>query len=272
MSGAGRAASEAGPPGRRARQAALARHFPASLCIPLDAALALYRGMASKSPGLSLQPKSRTPTYAGAAAEILAGQTAFVPSGYSMRGDSLDAVAGFIRDAGISRVLEFGPGVSTLVLPRLFEGQIQRYVCIEENPDYAAQLSLALAGHPAYGVVGLTCLTHSEEDGPQLARPDAEPFRAASFQGLRQAVQAGFGSRPPELILIDGPSGAARWGRFAALSDIADLLAPGTTILLDDALRHREVSILEEWRRRELAEVDGIFCLGTGLAVARVVA
>jgi predicted O-methyltransferase YrrM len=257
---------------RRAREAALARHFPKGLCVPLDAALALYAGMASKSPGLALHPKSSDPGYGGLAAEILASQDAFAASGYSLRGDSLEAVAGLIGDAGLCRVLEFGPGVSTLVLPRRFEGQIETWLSIEENAEYAARLATALAGHPAYGVVSLQCLAISEEAGPVVARPDGTPFRAAGFEGLRAAFKSAFGARPPDLVLIDGPSGAARWGRFAALADLVDVLAPGTLVLLDDALRHREVSILQEWRSRGLVEVDGIFCIGAGLAVARVMA
>ena len=272
MNGGGQFATPGLSPGTgRARRLALARHFPASLCLPLDAALALYKGMANKTPGLTLQTRSRTPVYSDEAARIIAGQSVFSPSGYSMRGDSLDAVAGFIRDASISRVLEFGPGVSTLVLPRLFHGQVDRYLCIEENPDYAASLVAAFVGQAAYGAVSIQCLCLSEENGPEVNRPDTGPFRAASFQGLRQAVTSAFGARPPEVLLIDGPSGRARWGRFAALADLFELLPPGTVILLDDALRYREVSILDEWRSRELVEVDGIFCMGTGLAVARVI-
>jgi len=45
---------------------------------------------------------------------------------------------------------------------------------------------------------------------------------------------------------------------------------PICRILLDDALRYRETSILDEWRSRALVEVDGIYCMGTGLGVARV--
>ena len=270
MSGAGLSPLAQPLQGRRLRQMALARNFPAELCLPLDAALALYRGMAVKTPGLTLQPKSRTPVYSGQVADILAGQSAFTASGYSMRSDSLDAVAGFIRDAGITRVLEFGPGVSSLVLPRLFQGQIERYLCIEEDADYAAGLIAAFGAHPAYQVVAMQRLELSEEAGPIVTREDTPPFRAATFQGLRQTLKSAFGARPPELILIDGPSGRARWGRFAALADIADLLAPGAIFLLDDALRHREVAILDEWRSRGLVEMEGIFCLGTGLAVGRI--
>jgi predicted O-methyltransferase YrrM len=272
LNGGGPFASPGLSPGTgRARRSAIARHFPASLCLPLDAALALYKGMANKTPGLTLQTRNRTPIYSDEVARIIAGQSAFSPSGYSMRGDSLDAVSGFIRDAGISRVLEFGPGVSTLVLPRLFEGQIERYVCIEENLEYAANLMAAFAGRATYDAVSIQCLELSEEKGPEVNRHDTGPFRAASFLGLSEAVKSAFGAQPPGLVLIDGPSRQARWGRFAALADLMELLPPGTVILLDDALRYREVSILDEWRSRELVEVDGIFCLGTGLAVARVI-
>ena len=70
-------------------------------------------------------------------------------------------------------------------------------------------------------------------------------------------------------MLIDGPSGRARWGRFAALADIAALLRQATCIFLDDALRYREASIPDEWRSQALVEVDDIYGVGTGLGVAR---
>jgi len=251
-------------------QRALATHFPAALRLPLDAALALYGGMATKTPGLTLTTKKRTPNYTGEVGEIIAGQNAFVPSGYSMSADSLDAVAGFVRAAGITRVLEFGAGVTTIVLPKLLDRRLECYISVEEDAAYAATLAPLLAEDPAYRKVAIAQLAIDDDGGPEVTRRDAGTIRTASFKGLSQVVQEAFAGAPPQLVLIDGPSGRARWGRFAALADIAALLPQGTCILLDDALRYREVAILDEWRRRALAEVEGIYCLGTGLAVARV--
>jgi len=251
-------------------QRALATHFPAALRLPLDAALALYGGMATKTPGLTLATKKRTPTYTGEVGEIIAGQSAFVPSGYSMSADSLNAVAGFVRAAGITRVLEFGAGVTTIVLPQLLGKRLECYISIEEDAAYAATLAPLLAEEPAYRKVALVQLPIDDEGGPEVTRRDTGTFRTASFKGLSQVMQEGFAEDPPQLVLIDGPSGRARWGRFAALADIAALLPQGTCILLDDALRYREASILDEWRSRALVEVDGIYCMGTGLGVARV--
>lgn len=251
-------------------EAALASQFSATLRLPLDAALALYGGMVEKSPGLTLTTKKRTPQYGGRINEIIAGQSVFVPSGYSMSADSLEAVAGFVQAAGITRVLEFGAGVTTIVLPKLLGGRLERYLSIEEDAAYAATLAPLLTGDAAYDKVTISQLQVDDEIGPKITRRDVGTFRAASFKGLREVVEETFGNAPPQLVLIDGPSGRARWGRFAALADIATLLPEGTCILLDDALRYREVAILDEWRTQELAEVEGIYCLGTGIGVARV--
>lgn len=260
-------------PGMKASQGrmqALATHFPAHLRMPLDVALALYGGMESKSPGLTLTTRKRTPVYSGEVADILGGQSAFVPSGFSLSAASLQAVADFVREAGISRVLEFGAGVTTIVLPKLLGDSLRMYVSVEEDADYAATLRPVLAADPAYRRVSIARLDFSEEPGTPITRDGVGSFHATSFKGLRETVQAAFAENGPELVLIDGPSRRARWGRFNALADIVDLLPRGTLILLDDALRHREVGILDEWRRRGLAEIDGIVCLGTGIGLARV--
>lgn len=248
----------------------LAKHFPAHLRMPLDVALALYGGMESKSPGLTLTTSKRPPVYAGEFADILGGQSAFVPSGFSLKAPSLSAVAHFVREASISRVLEFGAGVTTIVLPKLLGAGLRMYVSVEEDADYAATLRPVLAADDAYRRVSIARLDFSEDPGTLITRDGVRSFHATSFKGLRETVQAAFAERGPELVLIDGPSRRARWGRFTVLADIVDLLPRGTLILLDDALRHREVGILDEWRRRGLAEIDGIVCLGTGIGLARV--
>lgn len=249
---------------------ALACHFPAHLRMSLDVALALYGGMQSKSPGLTLAIRKRTPVYTGEIADVLAGQSGFVPSGFSLSAASLEAVANFTREAGISRVLEFGAGVTTIVLPKLLGEGLRMYLSIEEDEAYAATLRPVLKADPAYRRVSIARLDLSAEAGTAVTRAGAGSFNATSYRGLRETVQAAFAENGPELVLIDGPSRRARWGRFAVLADIAELLPRGTLILLDDALRHREVGILDEWRRRGIAEVDSILCVGTGIGLARV--
>jgi hypothetical protein len=71
--------------------------------------------------------------------------------------------------------------------------------------------------------------------------------------------RAALGELPPAgvgLLLVDGPpaspgSGAER-SRYPALPLLADRLAPGATVILDDALRDGERWVLERWER-ELA-------------------
>ena len=127
-----------------------------------------------------------------------------------------------------------------------------------------------MADEPACRKAAFVQLPIEDEGGSEVLLRDTGTIRTTSFKGLSQVVQEAFAGAPPQLVLVVAPSGRARRGRFAALADIASLLPPGTCILLGDALRYREGAMLDEWRSRALVQVDGIYCMGTGLAVARV--
>ncbi len=66
---------------------------------------------------------------------------------------------------------------------------------------------------------------------------------------------AGLPEMKADLLVIDGPPGKLQpWSRYPALPQLADRLAPGASILLDDADRRDEKEIVAAW----LAEYPGL--------------
>jgi hypothetical protein len=242
--------------------------FPAELRIGLDAALALYSMMREKSPGLAGNA-TEVPVYPRELRLLMEGTEQWMtPSAYSMSAESLACVTELVRKNGISKVLEFGSGISTIVLPKVLSSDDYVYLSIEEDAAYAEQVCLSAASQPACGRVRIVTLPF--EPGTHITRGEST-FTAVRFAGLEAVTREAFGENGPELILIDGPSGKRKWGRFSALEGVLPCAKPGTVVLLDDSLRYREVQILDEWRRRGWVKVHGIYCVGTGLAVCEVV-
>ena len=106
---------------------------------------------------------------------------------------------------------------------------------------------------------------------PLVPHPRAEPGlswydEAALTEGLRTALH---GDRI-DLLLIDGPPAYASGmglARYPALPVLLDRLAPGATIVLDDAERAGEQEVLRRWEG-ETGLVFDRRAEQTGLAVA----
>ena len=107
---------------------------------------------------------------------------------------------------------------------------------------------------------------------PLAPHPHAEPGLswyddAALTAGLRAALAGD----PIDLLLVDGPPAyAAGHGlaRYPALPVLGDRLAPGATVVLDDAERPGEQEVLRRWERETGLDFDRQ-ADRAGVAVAR---
>src|SRR5262249_14205215 len=107
---------------------------------------------------------------------------------------------------------------------------------------------------------------------PLAPHPRAEPGlgwydEAALVEGLHHAL----GDDPIDLLLVDGPPAyAAGHGlaRYPALPVLGGRLAPGATVILDDAERPGEQEVLRRWERETGLEFDRQ-AEQAGVAVAR---
>lgn len=240
--------------------------FPAELLIPLPAIQALYDSFEQKSPGLAKRAQVRS-QYPEDVESILArAQPAFTASAFSMSADSLVFVRRLFEAAQFETVLEFGAGVTTFALPPTLPNSA-RYISIDEDETYAAGIRSKVAELYPDRKIDVLSLTPAKSPTLRIALPERR-VRPRSLVGLRDALMGLSLTKPPDVVIIDGPSRRVPWGRYTAVADISSLLPAGTIILLDDALRHREVSILGAWQRAGLVDVLGVYCIGTGTALA----
>jgi len=165
---------------------------------------------------------------------------AFLPwSEGSMSPAGLAAVATEVAFAERRLVVELGSGVSTLVLARLARQLGGRIVTVEHSPGWVGWVRRALDRDGLADVASVI-------EAPLEAHP-------LGVGGAPWYAEAALGELPDdgiELLLVDGPpgygDGMAR-SRYPALPVLAERLAPGALVVLDDAGREGESEILDRW-------------------------
>ena len=143
-------------------------------------------------------------------------------------------------DAGRRRVVECGSGLSTIVIARrlreLGGGSVHS---LEHDPAWAAAGRSRIAGE------GLGDLAEVIE-APLAPHPAAAPGCLWYDREALAALPAG----GVELLVVDGPPAGEpeiERSRYPALVELAPRLAPGASVLLDDAGRAGERWVLERW-------------------------
>ncbi len=157
---------------------------------------------------------------------------------WSAEADFLELLADRVRDAAPAQILECSSGLSTLVLARACElAGRGRVLSLENGAEYADATRAALA---AYGLQAYARVVHA----PLVETPLPEGiWQWYDLQGLTIP--------PVDLLVIDGPPGFLQpLSRCPALPLLADRLAPGCCILLDDAAREDEQTLVARWCRR----------------------
>jgi predicted O-methyltransferase YrrM len=194
------------------------------------------------------------PDPAGSLDRLLAGPPALEPDDWSLGRTELEFVVDEIA-AGRREIAECGSGLSTIVIGRalreLGDGHVHS---LEQDPTWAQLVRMRLASE---GLAGIATVIEAPLEAHPLAPPGARWY--ASW-ALAELPEAGI-----DLLLVDGPiagdTGPER-GRYPALPALAGRLAPGATVILDDAGRPGETWVVERWeaehglafeRRGELA-------------------
>lgn len=131
-------------------------------------------------------------------------------------------------------ILECGSGLSTLLLAVVAERREVAFVSLEHDPTWYAHLIRTLAR--------LRLDTARVELAPLVHHTDHDWYH------LPDNLPTGFG-----LVICDGPPGDTYGGRYGLLPAMADRLAPGCVILMDDAARPGERGVLERWMHEHAA-------------------
>lgn len=126
-------------------------------------------------------------------------------------------------------ILECGSGLSTVILRLIAERRHLDVWSLEEDSEYASQVAARMARlHAASRIVHSPLTGYGEYD----------------WYALPPDLPTGF-----TLVVCDGPSQRCRGGRYGLVPLMLDRLAPGCTILLDDAMRVTEQMILMRWTK-----------------------
>lgn len=131
-------------------------------------------------------------------------------------------------------VVELGSGYSTLIIGHaLKKAGRGRLVSIEHDPKYCQQTQAMIAAHGLHDVVALHL-------SPLQPYGDAkQPWYGISLGLFPSAI---------DLLIIDGPPGyLCAQSRYPALPALWETLAQPATIMLDDASRTDEQSIVRRW-------------------------
>lgn len=128
-------------------------------------------------------------------------------------------------------ILECGSGVSTLVAAAHASGEVW---ALEHMPAWARRVQQSADGR------GLRV---------RVCRVDLVDYGGFDWYQLPDVLPDRFG-----LVICDGPPADTRGGRFGLLPALGDRLA-GATILLDDAHRSGERSMVRRWCREFGAEL-----------------
>ena len=178
--------------------------------------------------------------------------------GWALSAPALEALLTLVP-AGDPLVVECGSGESTIAIARLLRarggGRLQ---ALEHYPAWAGEVRRRLE---AEGLDRWTEVIDAPLTPNPFAEPGCEWYSPAAVERLGE---------PIDLLLVDGPPGGEpgrERSRYPALPVLGRRLAPGATVVLDDAARSGERWVLERWQAE--AEI-GFERIGDELAVGRV--
>lgn len=173
----------------------------------------------------------------------------------ALRPAALATIANEIVFGDRRQIVELGAGVSTIVLGRLLRERGGRLTSLEHDPNWArvVRSQLQLEGLEA-----------------RLVEAPLEP----AAEGAPWYARAALAELPVEgidLLLVDGPPGygeGMECSRYPALPALAERLAPGALVVLDDAGREGEREVVARWAR-ELPAWEFATSAAEGIAIGR---
>lgn len=185
-------------------------------------------------------------------------------SGASPPAETIDWLVEFVYQRRPRRVLEFGSGLTTVILCFILE-QIHgkdgfRLLSLDQDQKWAAETKVRLAAFDGNGscrVVHVPVIP-SVVAGQGTSVYDVNAIGNADLEWLGRA----------EFVWIDGPYCEGP-GRYGTLHGLRKSLSPGAQFAMDDALRQKELIAGAEWVKEGII-VDGVLSLGWGIMIGRV--
>ncbi|GAA4428209.1 hypothetical protein GCM10023188_12220 [Pontibacter saemangeumensis] len=167
----------------------------------------------------------------------------YIPfTGWSLRPYCLAYVLNEILINNRKSIIEFGSGISTILIARL--AQLNdldlRLISVEHNLEWQNHIKKILDKEQLDQYVEFASipLTKSENSLDNLTWYDEENLN-------KQVKETKF-----DLVLVDGPPADLGLERFTAMPFLIDKLATSYTIFLDDAHRKDEQQITHLWKKQ----------------------
>ena len=177
----------------------------------------------------------------------------------ALRPAALAAVVNEVIFAERRELVELGSGVSTVVLARLVRERGGRVTSLEHDPNWARIVRSQLE-HEL--LTDVATLVEAPLEPHPLALGGAPWYSGAAVERIPHGI---------DLLLVDGPPGygeGMEQSRHPALPALAEHLAPGSVVVLDDATRPAETEIVERWQS-ELPEWTFARDDSLGIAIGR---
>ena len=159
--------------------------------------------------------------------------------GWTLALDALRFLTNVVRHFKPRHILEFGSGLSTLVLARAAAALAHecRISSLDHDPEFGAAAAESCLNH-----VNETCYV-AFQTAPLVARWYGDKFVPTYLIKPKQLAS----EIPVDLVLIDGPP-AVLGGREGTLYQAMDYVKPGALVLIDDARRREERKALTNWQ------------------------
>lgn len=195
----------------------------------------------------------------------------------ALRGPYLPWSPGAMRPAGLvtllndvwfggpALIVELGSGVSTIVLARLLaELGTGHLLAVEHDEAWSARVQRQLDRE---GLAELVTVLYAP------LRPNRRSWDGCQWydeDALMAALDAAaLGAVPIDVLLVDGPPAwqpGAEHSRYPALGMLANRLAPGARIVLDDVERAGEQAVLLRWQQEHGLDFEVRPAAGLALA------
>lgn len=182
--------------------------------------------------------------------------------GWGAHAQTLAFLSALIRAIRPQQVLEFGSGLSTLVMAMTLNKLQSGYLLsIDESQRFAARTRGWLEEE---GLAARAGVKHCPVGLQHLQGSDLHCYELGSAVDEVDEL---------DLLFVDGPNSMPVIGhpgaRFGTLPLIRERLAPGAWILLDDARRRSERRVAARWAAMEGIEAIGMLPTGRGLMLLR---
>jgi hypothetical protein len=179
-----------------------------------------------------------------------------MPGDWSLNAATLNFLLKLINQGGLRRILEFGSGISTVVLGHELLRRSGSILSVEHDEMHARRTREWLNER------NLGSASRVITAG--LAETEACGIRTICYE-FGPTLQTEIEQFSPDLIVIDGPSQESGASRLATAPCLGRILQRLTPFAMDDGFRDAELAIAERWQKETRVQVEGLIPVGRGL-------